>query len=171
MQQHEMMIQAFTLLAKSDLFPDTTAAEIAKDILWLHKQGYLYASTDKDDKLKFIMCGYKVKKAPKDPPDKYPIEEEGSVFYIPWAISEENDANVLKVVLTELFDIKKDITAVAFHDLKHGEDLNMFKRKKEKKKAVKKAVKKTAAKKKTVKKTAVKKKTTKAKKSTKRVKK
>ena len=139
LKQHEMLKQVFFLIAKSDLFPETSSADIAKDVLALHKNGYLFASADENDIVRFVACMYRVKKVPKRYPKKYPVKSIGDILYVAWAISKDNDKDVIKRLLTSYLDTNKDIKTISFHELRDGEKLKTFNRKEEPIKKEKKA--------------------------------
>ena len=128
MTQSKLLIEAFKLVVKSGLFPDTPLKEWVPLLLFLHKKGFLWAAFEKD-KVVVVCVAYKVKEVPQEFPKNYPDKEEGNILYIPWMISVAEDKFLPKKLLTSYLNRNPGIEEIAFHDLLKQEIIRHYRRK------------------------------------------
>jgi hypothetical protein len=128
MTQANLLIQAFFLITKSGVCPETTPEEWKKILLYTHSKGYLYAHVT-EEKLDMIACMYRVKSLSDKNIDVYPEKEKGNILYVPFFASTQKDNTLAISLFKSIIDKKGNIKEIAFHDLKDGK-LKRYKRSK-----------------------------------------
>ena len=127
-KHHNMLLEAYNIIVKSGMFPNTNLRAWIQNVLWLDKAGYLWVALE-DNHVTVVAVAYKVKEVPKEFPDRYPAKEEGSILYIPFMISISEDNYKPKKLLSQYLEINPDVTEIAYHDLRVDEQLKRYKRK------------------------------------------
>lgn len=128
MNQSQLLLEVFKLVAKSPLFPEDSMRNWVKKILFIHKKGYLYIAFE-NEKLAVATCAYRVKEAPKEYPERFPEKEEGDVFYVNFMISGAKDKMLPRRLLSRYLKRHPDIKEIAFHDLANDAKLKSYKKK------------------------------------------
>ncbi len=111
------LLQIFDLVLEHKLWPNKKPSEVLMTLMFLNGKGWLYTVSD-NGKLTAALCGYRIKEVTKDRLKKLPLQEEGTILYVPFSVS-LTDENIFKVI-RKAFHIyikeNPDITELVLED-------------------------------------------------------
>lgn len=110
-----IVLEALDILIEKKLWPEKKPSEILKILLYVHAKGWLYTPTV-DDKVTAIICAYLIKEG--DSLTKMPVSEEGTILYVPFAVSlvEENLFRIIRETLNLYIKDNPDVTELVLED-------------------------------------------------------
>ncbi len=127
MTQAQLLIQAYFMIIKSGVCPETKPEEWKNILIYLHTKGFLYAHVE-GEKVDMVAAMYRVPKLTKKILNTYPKEEKGEILYVPFFVSTSENKALANQLFKSIIDKMGNIKEIAFHDLKGGAKLRRYKR-------------------------------------------
>lgn len=121
MSQYGLILKALDIIIETKLWPDRKPSEILKILNYISNKGWLYTTSIETD-IKTIVCGYRIQEVTDDNLVKLPIEETGTILYIPFVISLNKEDNIYRIVRESLSIFLKenqDLTEIVIEDKNH----------------------------------------------------
>lgn len=94
MNPNEIICQVLDIAIETKLWPNKKPSDILKIIMYVYGKGWLYTPSV-NGKVTAVICAYRIKEG--DSLSKMPLKEEGTILYVPFAIS-LTDQNLFKVI-------------------------------------------------------------------------
>lgn len=116
MNPSAIILQAFDMVMKAQLWPDKTPSETLQIIMYVHNKGWLYTPIV-NDKVAAVICAYRIKEVTEESLVKIPVKEEGNILYGVFVVSFSDDAySVIRSSLGVYLEENKDITELVLKD-------------------------------------------------------
>lgn len=113
------------MVIRSGVCPETPLSAWSEIIPFCHRKGYIHTFFDRDD-LVAVVCAYRIPVFEKKIISKYPEKEEGTILYIPWAVSHSYSITTLLRMLKQYISTNK-ITELAYYRRNSDTDLKRIK--------------------------------------------
>lgn len=118
MNQSEIILQSLDIIVDEKLWPDRKPSDILKILNYVYTKGWLYTTSD-DNKIKAVVCGYRIPEITDESLVKLPLKENGNILYIPFVISLNKEDNIYRVVrkaLNIFLEKNQDLTEMVIED-------------------------------------------------------
>ncbi len=118
MTQQEAILQALDIIVEDKIWPDRKPSQILNILMYVNSKGWLY-TTSVQNKVRTIICGYRIPEVSDDTMVKLPVEEIGTILYIPFVLSLNKEDNIYKIIREALGIFLKenqDLTEMVIED-------------------------------------------------------
>lgn len=111
----KVVLEALDMIVENKLWPEKKPSEILNILLYVHGKGWLYTPTV-DGTVAAVICAYRVKEG--DNLKQMPVSEEGTILYVPFAISlvGDNLFRIIRETLNLYIKENPDITELVLED-------------------------------------------------------
>jgi hypothetical protein len=99
------------MIEKTNVCPDTPRSEMAQVVGYSHDHGYLYTNR----KANAFVCGYRIPELNDKWKTTIPEKEQGSIFFVNFAVSEEPNRWTLLRMLREYLKANPDVKELCYY--------------------------------------------------------
>jgi len=108
-----LILMIYDLLKQQGVYPNTSKEEFIKDLVYLHQKGCLYTSFEYGKPV-VVVAMYRIPEYTPEKIDKYPEKEEGTILYIPFAVSISKDKHKILSLLKYHLNNHPEISEVIY---------------------------------------------------------
>lgn len=121
----KVLLKIYEMVVQSGVCPETPLWAWSEIIPFCHRKGYLYTLFEKDEPVA-VVCAYRIPYFDEKFTEKYPEKEEGSILYVPWAVSNSHSFTSLLYMLNQ-YKLNHDIKEIAYYRRNSDTDLKRIK--------------------------------------------
>jgi len=113
-----LLLKCLHMCQESRVCPDSSLEDMVKAIAFSHEKGYLYANRTANT----FVCGYRIPEVNDKWKTTIPNEEEGEIFYVNFAVSEEPNKWVLLKMLRDYLKANTDVKELVYFRRNNDKD-------------------------------------------------
>ena len=105
-----LLMRCANMVNEKKVCPDSTTEEMLKVIAFSHERGYLYANRTANT----FVCGYRIPEIDEKWKHTIPQKEQGEIFFVNFAVSEEPNKWVLLKMLRDYLKENSDVKELCY---------------------------------------------------------
>jgi hypothetical protein len=113
-----LLTKCLNMCRSGGVCPDSTVEELIHAICFSHERGYLYANR----KANSFVCGYRIPEVNDKWKCTIPEKEEGEIFFVNFAVSEEPNSFVLLKMLRSYLKENPDVKELVYFRRNNDKD-------------------------------------------------
>lgn len=117
-KQQLLLMKCANMVKRSEVCPDSSYKEMLDVIHYSHNKGYLYTTKDANT----FICGYRIPEINEKWKNTIPEKEQGTIFYVNFAVSENPDWMVLLKMLREYLKSNTDVKELCYFRRNNDKD-------------------------------------------------
>jgi len=106
-----LMHRCMDLVSKTNVCPDTPRSEMARVVAYSHDKGYLFTNRGANA----FVCGYRIPEVSDKWKTTIPEKEQGEIFFVNFAVSEEPNRWTLLRMLREYLKSNPDVKELCYY--------------------------------------------------------
>lgn len=110
-KQRDLLTRCFDMLIKSNVCPDSSREDMFKAMCFSHVKGFLYTNSG----LNAFVCGYRIPEVSEKWKSTIPDKEEGEIFFVNFAVSEEPNKWILLKMLRQCLKDNPSIKELCYY--------------------------------------------------------
>jgi hypothetical protein len=113
-----LLMRCANMVNQRKVCPDSPIEEMVKVIGYSHEKGYLYTNRQANT----FVCGYRIPELSEKWKSTIPEKEEGEIFFVNFAVSEEPNKWVLLKMLREYLKANTDVKELVYFRRNNDKD-------------------------------------------------